>query len=119
MADTTKRLIGKDGKIYTCTKGTEITGNGSTTLGDGYYVATHIATSGSGLPTGLQTKYVFKGNSSIIPAATEKVIPLLCADTTLELINTGDTPRRSVITSLNSCFIFTFSRRNLIFGLIT
>lgn len=79
MTDTaTKRLIGKDGKIFTCAKGTEITGDGNTALAEGYYVATNILATASGLPTGLTTGYIFKANSTaaIKPKALEKVIPL-------------------------------------------
>lgn len=74
----TKRLVGKDGKICTCTKGTEIIGDGTAALADGYYVATSILASGSGLPTGLQKNYVFYANAAaaIKPKPTEKVIPL-------------------------------------------
>lgn len=50
----TKRLIGKDGKIYTLTKGTEIT---TGTLAEGYYVVTAIKSTGSGLPTGIEVGY--------------------------------------------------------------
>lgn len=75
---TTKRLIGKDGKICTASKGTVITGDGTKALDVGYYVATNILATGSGLPTGLKTNYVFYANTTaaIKPATGEKVIPL-------------------------------------------
>lgn len=50
----TKRLIGKDGKLYTLTKGTELT---TGALTEGYYVVTGVATTGSGLPTGATVGY--------------------------------------------------------------
>lgn len=50
-----KRLIGKDGKLYTLTKGTEITTAGA--LAEGYYVVTAIKSTGSGLPSGIQVGY--------------------------------------------------------------
>ena len=52
----TKRLIGKDGKVYTLTKGTETT---TGALAEGYYVVTAVATSASGLPTGISAGYPF------------------------------------------------------------
>ena len=75
MAET-KRLLGRDGKICTAKKGTVITGDGTTALTDGYYVATNILATDSGLPTGLPLYYIFKGSSTIKPATGEKVIPL-------------------------------------------
>lgn len=76
----TKRLVGRDGKVAKCVKGTEVTGNGTTTLTDSYYVATNILGTGSGLPTGLEVGYIFKGDDTIIPATGEKVIPLTFTD---------------------------------------
>lgn len=50
----TKRLIGKDGKIYTLAKGAEIT---TGALAEGYYVVTAVASSASGLPAGIEAGY--------------------------------------------------------------
>lgn len=73
----TKRLIGKDGKIYTCTKGTEIVA--TTALAKGYYVASAVATV-SGLPAGIKVGYPFYASGAtgqvITPKTGDKVIPL-------------------------------------------
>lgn len=67
------RLKGKDGKVSTGTLGTAIDGDGSTPLAEGFYVAGTILSSGSGLPTGLQTDYTFKADSTITPETGESV----------------------------------------------
>lgn len=79
MADQTKRLVGKDGEVYTATKGALVEGNGSTALTDGYYIVAAIAATSSALPAGLQAGYVFKGSAEITPAEGDNVIPLTLA----------------------------------------
>lgn len=74
---STKKLIGKDGKIFKCTKGTEITA--TTPLAEGFYVATAIAAA-SGLPDGLEVGYPFyasgKTGQVITPVTGDKTIKL-------------------------------------------
>lgn len=72
---TTKRLIGRDGNVYTVKRGTVIIGDGTTKLTKGYYAAIDIA-SESGLPEGLETGYVFRADETIIPKSGDKVLPL-------------------------------------------
>lgn len=76
----TKRLIGKDGKVSKGVKETAINGDGIATLAVGFYVATAILSSGSGLPTGLQVGYIFKADNTIVPAVGETVIPITFTD---------------------------------------
>lgn len=76
MADKTKRLVGKDGEVYSAVKGALVEGNGSTALADGYYIVSAVAASDSSLPDGLQPGYVFKGSAKITPAEGDDVIPL-------------------------------------------
>lgn len=76
MAEKTKRLVGKDGEVYSAVKAAPVDGNGSTALTDGYYIVSSIASSGSTLPEGLQPGYVFKGSTTITPAEGDKVVPL-------------------------------------------
>lgn len=71
----TKRLIGRDGEVYTVTKEPVTSGDGTTTLTDAYYVATAIAEE-SGLPDGLKTGYIFKGTPSMTLKEGDKVIKL-------------------------------------------
>ncbi len=40
----------------------------------------NVLASGSGLPTGMQAKYVFKGDATITPATGETVTPVTFAD---------------------------------------
>jgi hypothetical protein len=77
---STKRLVGKDGKVAKCTKGSAVNGDGATPLTDSYYVATTILGTGSGLPTGLEVGYIFKGDNTITPETGEVVIPLTFTD---------------------------------------
>ena len=74
----TKRLVSTDGALAKATKGTEITGNSSTALTEGWYVATTILGSGSGLPDGIETGYFFYASTAaaITPATGEKVLPI-------------------------------------------
>lgn len=76
MAEKTKRLVGKDGEVYSAVKGLPIEGNGSTALTDNYYIVSEIVASGSALPEGLQPGYVFKGSTTITPAEGDKVVPI-------------------------------------------
>ena len=76
----TKRLVGKDGKVAKCIKGTAVNGNGVAALSAGYYIATSILSSGSGLPTGLEIGYIFKADNTIVPETGEIVIPLVFTD---------------------------------------
>ena len=63
---TTKRLIGRDGNVYTVKRGAVIIGDGTAKLIKGYYAAIDIA-SESGLPQGLETGYVFRADETVIP----------------------------------------------------
>ena len=72
-----KRLVGKDGKVYRGVKGTEITGNGTTTLEKGkFYVATAIAETGSGFPQGVVKGRIFVGNGTSAPTENDKYFEL-------------------------------------------
>lgn len=72
-----KRLIGKDGKVYRGVKGTEITGNGETTLTKGtFYVPTVIVETGSGFPAGVKKGRVFVGDGTSVPSENDKYIEL-------------------------------------------
>ena len=72
-----KRLVGKDGKVYRGVKGTEITGNGTTTLEKGkFYVATAIAETGSGFPQGVKVGRVFVGNGTSAPTENDRYFEL-------------------------------------------
>lgn len=70
-----KRLIGRDGDVYSVKKGSPVNGDGTTELKDGYYVATSIGED-SALPKGLETGYPFKATSGMIPKSGDVVIPL-------------------------------------------
>lgn len=76
MANERKRLVGRDGEVYSVVKGTPVEGNGSAALNaDTYYVVSERGAS-STLPEGLEVGYVFKGETTIIPAEGDVVIPL-------------------------------------------
>lgn len=76
----TKRLTGKDGKLYFATKSAEITGNGTTKLTKGeIYVPTTIASTSSGFPANAQAGVALFGDGTSAPAATEKYINLTLA----------------------------------------
>lgn len=79
----TKRLIGKDGKIYTLAKGTEVT---TGALAEGYYVVTAVATSASGLPTGIEAGY-----------------PIYTAATTGQIITLGAGDKVKKLTLTTQC----------------
>jgi len=82
----TKRLIGKDGKIYTLAKGAEIV---TGALTEGYYVVTALATV-SGLPTGIKVGY------PIYTAATSgQIITLVTGDKVKKLILTAQCDLKS------------------------
>jgi len=55
---------------------------------------------------------------SILPILVQYNLFLFCAETSAELISTGSTPTKLVITSLNSFFILTFSSRNFVLGFL-
>lgn len=78
MVDKTKRLVGKDGEVYTAVKGEVIEGDGTKTLADGYYIVVAVAET-TALPKGLQKGFVFKGAETMTPAEGDKVIPLTLA----------------------------------------
>lgn len=76
MANKRKRLVGRDGEVYSVVKGTPVEGNGSAALNaDTYYIVSERGAS-STLPEGLEVGYVFKGETTIIPAEGDVVIPL-------------------------------------------
>lgn len=77
---TTKRLTGLDGNLTQATLGTPIVGDDTTALTDGFYIANTVLATGSGLPTGMQAKYVFKGDATITPATGETVTPVTFAN---------------------------------------
>ena len=72
----TKRLTGLDGNLTLATLGTAIVGDDTTALSDGFYIADTVLSSGSGLPTNMQAKYIFKGDATITPATGETVTPV-------------------------------------------
>lgn len=82
----TKRLIGKDGKLYTLSKGTELT-TGSLTAG--YYVVTAIGGT-SGLPTGIEVGYPL-----YTPATSGHIITLGTGDKVRKLTLTEQCDLRS------------------------
>ena len=73
----TKRLTGRDGKVYQAVKSAEITGNGTTKLTKGeFYIPTVIASTSSGFPANAQVGVVLVGDGTSAPVATEKYISL-------------------------------------------
>lgn len=73
----TKRLTGRDGKVYQAAKSATITGDGATTLTKGtIYVPLTIASSSSGFPAGAQKGVPLVGDGTSAPAATETYISL-------------------------------------------
>ena len=83
----TKRLIGKDGKLYTLSKDTELT---TGALAEGYYVVTAVATSASGLPTGIEVGYPL-----YTPATSGHIITLGTGDKVRKLTLTEQCDLRS------------------------
>lgn len=74
---TTKRLTGRDGKVYQAAKSATITGNGTTTLTKGtFYVPLTIAPTSSGFPANAQVGVPLVGDGVSAPAATETYISL-------------------------------------------
>lgn len=73
----TKRLTGRDGKVFQAAKSAVITGNGTTTLTKGtLYVPLTIASTSSGFPANAQKGIPFVGDGVSVPAATETYIEL-------------------------------------------
>lgn len=72
----TKRLTGRDGKVYQAAKSTVITGDGTTTLTKGtFYVPLTIGTT-SGFPANAQVGVPFVAAGTETPAADETYISL-------------------------------------------
>lgn len=70
---TTKRLTGRDGKVYLATLSELITGNGTTKLTKGeFYVPAAIAESSSGLPANCQVGVPFVGDGVSVPTSDDK-----------------------------------------------
>lgn len=77
---TTKRLTGRDGKVYLATKSAVITGNGTTKLTKGaLYVPVEIASTSSGLPANCQVGVPFFGDGNAQPTSSDKYISLTLA----------------------------------------
>ena len=73
----TKRLTGRDGKVYQAVKSAVITGDGSTTLTKGtFYVPLTIATASSGLPANAQIGVPFVAAGTETPTENETYISL-------------------------------------------
>ncbi|MBQ2391407.1 MAG: hypothetical protein II306_06520 [Clostridia bacterium] len=77
---STKRLTGRDGKLYVVSKSAEITGNGTTKLTKGeFYVPTQLASTSSGFQSGAQVGVPLIGDGTSAPTASEKYISLTLA----------------------------------------
>ncbi len=73
----TKRLTGRDGKVYQAAKSAVVTGDGTTTLTKGtFYVPLTITTASSGFPTNAQVGVPFVAAGTEAPAADETYISL-------------------------------------------
>ena len=73
----TKRLTGRDGKVYLATKGETITGNGTTKLTKGsFYVPVQIASTSSGFQANAVVGRVLVGDGTSAPTASEKYFEL-------------------------------------------
>lgn len=74
----TKRLSDLDGQLAKATLGTQIDGDDSTPLTDGFYIADVVLATGSGLPTGIAQGYTFYAStaSATTPATGESVTPI-------------------------------------------
>lgn len=71
-----KRLIGKDGKVYQASKGTVVTGNGTTALTKGtFYIPVKIGAT-TGFPNGVQVGYPFVGDGTSIPTENDQYLAL-------------------------------------------
>lgn len=69
----TKRLTGRDGKVYLATLSSLITGDGKTTLTKGtFYVPAVIDATDSGLPTNCQVGIPFVGDGVSVPTSDDK-----------------------------------------------
>lgn len=69
----TKRLTGRDGKVYLATLSALITGNGTTKLTKGeFYVPSVIADTSSGLPANCQVGVPFVGDGTSQPTTNDK-----------------------------------------------
>ena len=69
----TKRLTGRDGKVYLATLSELITGNGTTKLTKGeFYVPSVIADTSSGLPANCQVGVPFVGDGTSQPTTNDK-----------------------------------------------
>lgn len=76
----TKRLTGRNGKLYFATKSAVVTGNGTTKLTKGgLYVPVEIASSSSGLPANSQVGIPFFGDGNSQPTSGDKYISLTLA----------------------------------------
>lgn len=73
----TKRLTGRDGKVYQATKSAVVTGNGTTTLTKGtFYVPLKIAATSSGFPANAQVGVPLVGDGASAPTSAEDYISL-------------------------------------------
>ena len=73
----TKRLTGRDGKVYQAAKSAVITGNGTTKLTKGtFYVPITIAATSSGFPTNAQIGVPFVAAGTETPTANDTYISL-------------------------------------------
>lgn len=71
-----KRLIGKDGKVYQASKGTVVTGDGTTALTKGtFYIPVKIGVT-TGFPNGVQVGYPFVGDGVSAPTADDQYLAL-------------------------------------------
>lgn len=77
---TTTKLVGRYGKASTGEEGASINGDGLTPLTAGFYYATSILSSGSGLPAGLAVNRIFKADATITPETGETVVPMTFTD---------------------------------------
>lgn len=69
----TKRLTGRDGKVYLATLSSLITGDGTTTLTKGtFYVPAVIDATDSGLPANCQVGIPFVGDGVSVPTSDDK-----------------------------------------------
>lgn len=74
---TTKRLTGRDGKVYLAELSALITGNGTTKLTKGaFYVPAEIAATSSGLPANCQVGVPFVGDGTSQPTTNDKYYSL-------------------------------------------
>lgn len=73
----TKRLTGRDGKVYQAAKSAVITGDGSTVLAKGtFYVPLTIASADSGFPANAQVGIPFVGDGVSTPETGDTYISL-------------------------------------------